>query len=581
MADTLYPPIVASNMPAFVRTDPCAIYFTLPSSVTVDKIKNVQVSVVYSQTNASALKKSLYPSDIKITEIYTFNNKYFISISPNDVYQDPNSNDTSIQNTGTSTNSQSNESSIGSSSNSILPAFRLNYTYKVRLRFTSIQAEDPPSNASGLNQWLSDNAEYFSSWSNSCLIRGIEQPKIYIQDFDSEETVDLLNETITLVGKLYYDNPKETEYLKSYKIYLYEGTIRNLGNLLLTTEDIFTDPNTPNEINYTINYLLLQNHTYSFRIDYTTNNLYKNWEWYSCTGPIVEYFQAANLTTTEDMQSGRIKIDFSLNEDTISSDLIIKRSSSKTNFIQWENLKTIPYSQSLTGFIWYDISIESGIWYKYRVQETSIEDGGRTSDTEQPIMCVFEDTFLTTADKQLKVKFNPSVSNFKYNVSESQQVTLGSQFPFVKRNGSNYFRSFSIGGLITSLIDSAQWYDNNIIQPITDIMPFSSKAQIYGEAQTLYENNYDFDYYKDYIYEREFRKKVKEFLYKNDIKLFRSLTEGNILVKLMDISLQPVNELGRLLYSFTATAVEIDEANASNYSKYNVINTYYQEKQEE
>jgi hypothetical protein len=70
-------------------------------------------------------------------------------------------------------------------------------------------------------------------------------------------------------------------------------------------------------------------------------------------------------------------------------------------------------------------------------------------------MCVFENMFLTNSLKQLKIQFNPDVSNFKYNVIESQQTTLGSKFPFIKRNGNSLFRTFSIGGLITSLIDTA------------------------------------------------------------------------------------------------------------------------------
>jgi hypothetical protein len=47
------------------------------------------------------------------------------------------------------------------------------------------------------------------------------------------------------------------------------------------------------------------------------------------------------------------------------------------------------------------------------------------------------------------------------------------------------------------------------------------------------------------IYEKDFRDKVKEFLYEHNVKLFRSATEGNILVKLMNISFSPNQSLGR------------------------------------
>jgi hypothetical protein len=77
------------------------------------------------------------------------------------------------------------------------------------------------------------------------------------------------------------------------------------------------------------------------------------------------------------------------------------------------------------------------------------------------------------------------------------------------------------------------------------------------------------------MYEKEFRQKVFDFLCENSIKLFKSETEGNILVKLMNISFQPLQQLGRRLYSFTATAVEIGESSAANYKKYKVINKYY------
>jgi len=43
-------------------------------------------------------------------------------------------------------------------------------------------------------------------------------------------------------------------------------------------------------------------------------------------------------------------------------------------------------------------------------------------------------------------------------------------------------------------------------------------------------------------------------LYKNNVKLFRSATEGNILVKLMDISFTPNITLHRHIYSFSCTA---------------------------
>lgn len=71
--------------------------------------------------------------------------------------------------------------------------------------------------------------------------------------------------------------------------------------------------------------------------------------------------------------------------------------------------------------------------------------------------------------------------------------------------------------------------------------------------------------------ERKFREKVEEFLNDFNCKLYRSPTEGNIAVNLMNVSLTPEESLGRMIFSFTATAYEVIEASLSELNKYGVI----------
>ena len=99
--------------------------------------------------------------------------------------------------------------------------------------------------------------------------------------------------------------------------------------------------------------------------------------------------------------------------------------------------------------------------------------------------------FLSTKDKQLKIQFNPSLNEFKYNVNEVQQNTIGSKYPYIKRNGANYFRSFPIGGLISSLSDMTDWYDPHFINGEFDLTQnelklFTSKEEIYSDSLNLY-----------------------------------------------------------------------------------------------
>jgi len=65
--------------------------------------------------------------------------------------------------------------------------------------------------------------------------------------------------------------------------------------------------------------------------------------------------------------------------------------------------------------------------------------------------------------------------------------------------------------------------------------------------------------------------KVSEFLYDGQPKLFRSATEGNFIIKVMDVSLTPNATLGRRIVSFTATAYEIAECTVENFKKYNIL----------
>lgn len=74
---------------------------------------------------------------------------------------------------------------------------------------------------------------------------------------------------------------------------------------------------------------------------------------------------------------------------------------------------------------------------------------------------------------------------------------------------------------------------------------------------------------KAYMQEREFRERVMTFLYNGEPKIFKSPTEGLILVRLTDISFTPKNELGRKIYDFSCTMTEIGKVDMENLSKYN------------
>ena len=161
-----------------------------------------------------------------------------------------------------------------------------------------------------------------------------------------------------------------------------------------------------------------------------------------------------------------------------------------------------------------------------------------------------------------------NIANNIVNIGQAKTDTIGSKYPFVRRNGNMYYHSFPFSFLITA------YTDNNHI--------FATEKQLRDDQKELYAVAYGgrqlsvYNGQYDHVYERDFREKVEAFLYDDKVKLFRSLTEGNMLIKLMNITLTPKQQLGRLLYSVDATAVEIDDATIQRMDYYGIqkIGTY-------
>lgn len=519
----------------------CRVYFALSPYNVLSEIQNAQVVVRNQLTNRSVLHKTKYPSEIMLKAINTDTSKdtadkYYIEIKPEDL--------------------ENNN-------------FTIDQYYKVQIRFTSIYAEDPgidltdPGAIQPIDSWLTRNLRYFSEWSSVCLIRGISVPTISVKDFNNvmpTEVYDTVNNT-QVIGAISFADENETETLKSYRIKTYDEN----DNLLLDSGDIYSNDFTDiNNFNYAIQYSFIVDHEYYFLISYTTQNLYTETHRYDF---IIIPSQALNLNATiqtiEDVENGRIGVHIvrERSAGSYTGHVVIRRANNKNNFTIWEDIYIATYDDvPYIDLTWYDYTVESGIFYLYGVQGIDT-NGSRTAMTtiQKNVMIDFADIFLTSGDKQLKIRFNPNLNSFRRTISEIKIDTIGSQYPFIKRNGAINYAQFPLGGLVTSAMDEEGLF-------ITKAEAFGNSLNDYNEYNE--ENNIKI--YQDVIWEKFFRNKVEKFLYTDDIKLFRSPTEGNLLVKLMDINFQPNQTLGRRLWSFTSSAYEIDDCTLDNYEKYHI-----------
>lgn len=255
--------------------------------------------------------------------------------------------------------------------------------------------------------------------------------------------------------------------------------------------------------------------------------------------------------------------------------LIIRRSDSKSNFTSWVDIKTIECNQTdINGLgLFYDYTVESGVWYLYALQ--TLRNGNRSIllfpmnqgvEMRNPSLRNFEYSFLLGENnQQLKLKFDNTMGSYKIQQMESKFETIGNRFPYTSRNAALNYKLFPINGLISYMMDDNKLFcDKKVIYTYDDIVG------LYKD----YESNNRITYNSNYIYERDFRNKVIEFLINGKPKVFKSPTEGNVIVRLMEVNFVPNQSLDRMIYSFTSNGNEIAESNIDNYVKYNFLDLY-------
>lgn len=254
--------------------------------------------------------------------------------------------------------------------------------------------------------------------------------------------------------------------------------------------------------------------------------------------------------------------------------IIVRRTSNRKAFTQWEDVVLIENVKGAVNedfnYTFADKCVESGVLYRYGLQP--ISNGKRGSLYKGAnTHVVYEDIFLVGEDgKQLKIRFNPAVSSVKTNIRESRTETLGSKYPYITRNGNVHYKEFPLSGTITHFMDTTEEFAPRgelfIEDEFAGVEGYHSNSMLY---EAIYREN-GLNPYNNPILEREFRDKVVEFLQDGKPKLFKSPTEGCMMVRIMDVNLTPNQQLGRLIYDFSCNVVEIDEFNLNTCEKYKI-----------
>lgn len=511
--------------PAFVNTTSPRIYFSISPFNTAADISRVHISLVNQTTSENALMDA---TGILISEGLQYDTEvgmYYVVVPVDHV--------------------KNGTDSTG---------WNYNQFYQLQLRFDSYDGDGILNNS----DYFISHLAYFSEWSEIQLLRPILQPQILLRTFDTNDgsvTPAFNQGIIPISGKLYFGNENysdETETLQSFYI---EVITRDSKDTVLTTETIYTGGNFDiNTISYNLDLSGLDiDNTVQFimRIHITTSNNYTMYKDYD--------FDIADYTTEDTWTPS---IDVSLdnengiatvvvkNVNTVFGTMYVRRSSSVSNFKEWESV----WEDSVAGTVDLtvtDNTVGSGIWYQYSVQLQNTAGAMTPVTRSERIFPDFYTAILSRGNKQIGILYNYQISNYKPVVNRQKMDTLGGRYPKFAENAALNYIQFSISGLISSQEDEERLFMN--------------EEDYYGDRYldyTIYNEDNDIDENYNYFWERAFRQELIKWLNDGEPKLYRSKTEGLMVVMLTDISLTPNKTLSRRLYDFSATVYEVQDGNS-------------------
>lgn len=401
-----------------------------------------------------------------------------------------------------------------------------------------------------------------SEWSIISYIKCTHKPIITINGESNDFTIDnttiqgvQIVESPTFFG--FYSNEDITEPEKEYRFSL---IYTNTRELIEQTE--WKSHQTGISDSYVFQNILKDFTQYTVKYEIKTINGYSTQISYNF---LTSFFLVTDniqlsLSPELDREKGVIAVHIQ-GSNTVAANYILRRTSNESNYTIWEDLKYIQVLNKIPNELYLDYTVKYGVSYKYGIQQIN-KNGHRTKMimSDKIVDCYFDDIFLVSNNEMIKIKFNPKVTNYKRNLLETKQDTIGRQYPFIMKNGNTNYFSFSLGGLISyyAEFDSDFLFQENTHSLLSD-----------KELSNIVTTNLtDINLYNERIY----REKVEKFLNNGEIKLLKSPTEGNLLIYLMQVSLTPEDRLGRLLYSFTSTAYEVDNSNKlSNLFNNNVV----------
>lgn len=572
----LFPPILESYQPAFVGEEisEYEIFFRLSDYTNIEEVAHIDLRVTLQANNTSVVNSAFWTDQI----IYKIKSKNDFINHGNGLY--------SVKITTNILNDSNNYDLVSGH-------WQNNTYYKVQARLGT--SWSGWNNTEEYITWRNNqiNQGRFSEWSTVMILKSIPRPIVSIENNRKENNIFAklntpieANTTPLFYGKYDQNNLGGNEFLDTYQFILY-----NENNEILEDSGILQYNNNMNRedsviVSYRFNKDLIEGQKYKVLFKINTVNGYKTSSDYIFSTALLTQEYNFTLSTESEEENGIIKIfinpksieNTSEYEKVFGSYIITRTEEGQNN---WEDLAIIKIETKETDkqeLVYIDYTPQSGIQYIYGIQRLRENDYRDQRLMSEVSWVNFEHIFLYANGQQLKLNYNTNINSLKHTVLETKQDTLGGRYPYVSRNGFSYYAEFPFEALISFNSDDMGYFlvennNDNVIEENwkRENNTIINKNYIYNKEN---KNKATFSTdltYDNIIKERYYREQVEKFLNNGELKLFRSGTEGNFIVRLMNINFSPEAKLGRMIYSVSGTAYEMAENSLKNLKFYNIL----------
>lgn len=311
----LFPPIVPNSLPAFDKNTDLKYYFKPSIANTLAQIKHIQVSIVFLDTNISALNKNDYLFEIMFIPIssvaYDESKGFYYFTIPKTIY-----------------------------------ANKGDLIYKIQIRLGETELIIDQSGVVTNASTILKDLDKMSEWSIVTLALPITVPNYGVQSFSDTEENRIASTGFTFSGYYEAKDPDKKETLTSYRynIYSYGNEAdKTTWKLLSTSGEKLIGMETKINMDFVFPIELKEKAHYIVTLSIKTKNLYsstKIYKVYSASYPVLEQFNSIIATPNSD--EGKIEL-------TVNAKQILLKEESDTTVTYFKEVPPGSNYDSLKG----------------------------------------------------------------------------------------------------------------------------------------------------------------------------------------------------------------------------------------